>query len=381
MPNTVPPGRTVGIIGGGQLGRMLAEAASPLGIDVIVLDPTSNCPAALPARDQIVGGFDDEDRIRELAERSDVLTVEIELADPGALQAASDALGVPVHPDPETLRVTRDKLVEKRRLAEAGIPVPSFTGVESVADLRDAFQDLGSPVMVKARRGGYDGRGNAIVESVAEARDRFGSLEGLVAEEEVPFERELSVIAARGAEMTRQFSVAENLHEAEVLRETLVPARTDESVKDRAFGVAQDVLAALDGRGVFGIELFETGDGTILVNEIAPRPHNSGHYTIEGAVTSQFEQHLRAVLGLPLGDTSLREPTAMVNILGEGQESRPASVAGVESVMELGDVHLHWYGKRTVRPLRKMGHLTAYHSSLGRARERVWQARDALSFG
>ncbi|MFB6267609.1 MAG: 5-(carboxyamino)imidazole ribonucleotide synthase [Halodesulfurarchaeum sp.] len=381
MRNTVPPGSTVGVIGGGQLGRMLAEAATPLGIDVVALDPTPNCPAVPPATDQIEAEFDDEEAIRALAERSDVLTVEIELADPDALQSVSADLDVPAHPHPDTIRMTRDKLSEKRRLDAADIPVPAFAAVDSERALRDAFQALGSPLMVKARRGGYDGRGNAIVESVAEATNRFGSLDGLVAEELVPFERELSVIGVRGVGDRRCFPVAENVHEAEILRETLVPARTDDSVRRRAQEVAEGVLNVLDGRGVFGIELFETGDGSVLVNEIAPRPHNSGHYTIEGAVTSQFEQHLRAVLGLPLGGTGLRDPTAMANLLGDGQESRPASVTGVESVLELGDVHLHWYGKRTVRPLRKMGHLTAHHSSLGHARERVQQALEALSFG
>jgi len=381
------PGATVGVVGGGQLGRMLAEAASPLGVDVVALDPTPDCPAVPPAGDQVVADFGDPDGVRELAERADVLTYEIELADPDVLADVAAAHDVEVHPTPGTLRTIQDKLVQNRALADAGVPVPEFRGVDGAADLEAAFDALGSPLMLKRRTGGYDGRGNAPVGSVADAREEFGDdLAGFVAEELVDFERELSVVAARGDGETATFPVGENLHEAEVLRESVVPARTSDAVRERATAVAEDVLGALDGRGVFGIELFEI-EGNVLVNEIAPRPHNSGHYTIEGCRTSQFEQFARAVLGLPLGDTALREPTVMANVLGEPDaETRPAVLDGVpEALRGDGDDHavsMHWYGKREVRPLRKLGHVTVVggdgdrESLLARARA----ARDALSF-
>jgi 5-(carboxyamino)imidazole ribonucleotide synthase len=352
------PGATIGVVGGGQLGRMLAEAASPLGVEVVVLDPTPDCPAAPPAAAQVAGDFDDGDAIRALADRADVLTYEIELADPDVLAAISDTTGIPVHPAPDTLRTIQDKFVQNAALEETGVPVPAFRAVDDEDDLERAFDDLGSPLMLKRRRGGYDGRGNAPVESVGSAIDEFGEIEDMVAEELVDFERELSVIAVQGDGERRTYPVGENIHREEILRETIVPARTSDDVRAHAHAVAEDVLSTLDGRGVFGIELFEVDD-RVLVNEVAPRPHNSGHYTIEGCHVSQFENFARAVLGLPLGDVSLRTPTVMANLLGDVADAQPARLRGVEDVLATDRVSLHWYGKNEVRPLRKMGHVTA----------------------
>ncbi|HET7323674.1 MAG TPA: ATP-grasp domain-containing protein, partial [Halococcus sp.] len=251
-----------------------------------------------------------------------------------------------------------DKLVQKRRLADAGIPVPEFRAVESVPDLQEALQELGYPAMLKAREGGYDGRGNVPVESKEEVETAFEQIDGkAMVEEFVPFERELSVIGVRGENERRTFTPGENIHEEEILRETVVPARTTEEVRERAKTVAHDVLDLMNGRGVFGIELFET-DGEISVNEIAPRPHNSGHWTIEGAQTSQFEQHIRAVCGWPLGTTDRRGQTVLANLLGDVEEPQPAELDGIEGVLSASGAHLHWYGKREARPLRKMGHVT-----------------------
>ncbi|ELZ26607.1 phosphoribosylaminoimidazole carboxylase, ATPase subunit [Halogeometricum pallidum JCM 14848] len=352
------PGPTLGVVGGGQLGRMLAEAAAPLGVEVVVLDPTPDCPAAPVARDQIVGGFDDPEAFRELASRADALTFEIELADSELLDDVSEAHGLSVHPSPETLSLIEDKLVQKRALEDAGVPVPPFRRVDDAEDLRAALEEFGS-VMLKARTGGYDGRGNVPVREESEIEDALDAVGGpAMAETFVDFARELSVIAAQGDGEVRTFPVGENVHEEEILRETVVPARTDESTLARADEVARGVLSVLDGRGVFGIEMFETDGGEISVNEIAPRPHNSGHWTIEGARTSQFEQHVRAVLGWPLGSPARRSPTAMANVLGTVEESQEAELGGVESVLAADGASLHWYGKDEVRPLRKMGHLT-----------------------
>jgi len=372
---------TLGVVGGGQLGRMLAEAAAPLGVEVVVLDPTPDCPAAAVARDQVVADFDDPEGVARLAARADALTVEIELADPDLLAAVRDDEGVPVHPDPETVRTTSDKLREAETLGEAGVPVPAFRRVDGAADLEAALDVLGAPLMLKARRGGYDGRGNAPVDSVAAAREAFGDLEGLVAEELVELEREVSVMGVRGDGERATYPVAENVHEAEILRESVVPARADDETRERASEVARDVLDVLDGRGVFGIELFETTDGEVLANEIAPRPHNSGHYTIEAATTSQFEQHARAVLGLPLGSTHLRGAAAMANVLGDGEDARPVRLHGVDDALAAPGVHLHWYGKREARPLRKLGHLTATAADgVETPLDAVRAARDGLSF-
>ena len=351
------PGATIGVVGGGQLGRMLAEAASPLGVEVVVLDPTPDCPAAPPAAAQVAGSFDDPDAIRALATRADVLTYEIELADPDVLASVSEAQDVPVHPSPDTLRTIQDKLVQNIAFQDDSVPVPEFQAVDDESDLERAFESLGTPLMLKRRRGGYDGRGNAPVATVEDAVDEFGDVADMVAEELVDFDRELSVIAVQGDGETRAYPAGENVHEDEILRETVVPARTSDAVRAKAHDVAEDVLSALDGRGVLGVELFEV-DGDVLVNEVAPRPHNSGHYTIEGCHVSQFEHFARAILGLPLGDVSLRGPTVMANVLGDVEESGPAALRGTEDVLAMDRVALHWYGKTEVRPLRKMGHVT-----------------------
>ncbi|MCL9815120.1 5-(carboxyamino)imidazole ribonucleotide synthase [Natranaeroarchaeum aerophilus] len=353
------PGPTLGVVGGGQLGRMLGEAAGPLGIELIVLDPTPDCPASPVVRDQIVGEFDDEDAVRELAERSDFLTFEIELADPDLLERVETETGVPVHPSPDTLRTIQDKLVQKDALVDAGIPVPEYRAVDDAAELRAALDEFGTPAMVKAREGGYDGRGNAPIESPNDAESVLDSVAGpAMVEKFVDFERELSVIGVKGEGEIATFTTGENVHREEILRETIVPARAPEDVLERARSVARDVLELMDGRGVYGIELFETAESEILVNEIAPRPHNSGHWTIEGAVTCQFEQHVRAVTGRPLGSTEQRDPTVMTNILGDVEETQPAELHGLDTVFSTPRAALHWYGKRDVRPLRKMGHIT-----------------------
>ncbi|MFC6797741.1 5-(carboxyamino)imidazole ribonucleotide synthase [Haladaptatus sp. DYSN1] len=378
------PGPTLGIVGGGQLGRMIGEAAAPLGVEVIVSDPTPDPPAAPTVRDTLVGDFDDPEAVRELARRADVLTFEIELADPDVLEDVREEFGVDVHPTPETLRMIQDKFVQNTRLADHGIPVPAFEAVEGPDDLRAVCEEFGYPAMVKARQGGYDGRGNLPVESPDHAETVLDEVGGdALVEEMVEFVREISVIAVKGKDEVATYTAGENVHEEEILRETVVPARAPDAVLDRAHDVAESVLEILEGRGVYGIELFETDDGEILVNEIAPRPHNSGHWTIEGAVTSQFEQHARAVLGWPLGSTALRCPTVSANILGDVDEPEPAELSGVEEALATPGVSLHWYGKREVRPLRKMGHLTLVDSpdsDTDDLLDRIRTVRDYLTF-
>lgn len=378
---------TIGVVGGGQLGRMLGEAASPLGIDIVVSDPTPDAPARPAVSDQVVGAFDDESTIRELAERADYLTFEIELADPDALERVSEETGTPVHPRPETLRTIQDKLVQKQRLAEAGIPVPAFRGVDSVAELEEALAELGYPAMLKAREGGYDGRGNVPVHTPEETEEAFEAIDGpAMVEEFVDFERELAIIGCRGEGERDTFPVTETIHEEEILRQTASPARTDADIRERARDVALDVLDTLSGRGVYGIELFEA-DGEILFNEVAPRPHNSGHWTIEGCYTSQFEQHVRAVTGLPLGTTDRRAPTVSANILGDVDERQQAQLAGVPEALSRDRLAFHWYGKHEVYHLRKMGHVTLVgdvdedsSDAMTSLLEEICTATDSLTF-
>ena len=379
------PGPTLGVVGGGQLGRMIGEAVAPLGVDIIVLDPTPGCPASPVVSDQIVAGFDDPEGIRELASRADALTFEIELADPDLMAEAAAEHDVPVHPDPDTLRTIQDKLVQKEALVDAGIPVPEFVAVATAEGLERVVEEYGG-VMLKAREGGYDGRGNVPVDEPADAADALDEIGGAaMAEEFLDFEREIAVMGLKGADgETRTYPVTETIHREEILRESVAPARTDDAVVAEAESVARDVLDVLDGRGVFGIELFETRDGEVLVNEIAPRPHNSGHWTIEGARTSQFENHVRAVLGWPLGSTDLVAPAVTANVLGDIEETQPATLRNVDAVLAAADADLHWYGKADVRPLRKMGHLTATDHNVDADRDallsRARDLRDGLTF-
>jgi len=389
-------GPTVGVVGGGQLGRMLGEAAAPLGVELVVSDPTPDCPASPVVRDQVVGDFDDEATLRALAERADVLTFEIELADPDVLERVARQTGTPVHPAPETLRTIQDKLVQKRRLADAGVPVPEFRGVETAAELREACDELGYPAMLKARTGGYDGRGNVPVSGPDDVESAMADIAGpAMVEEMVDFERELAVMGCLGDGESDAFPVTETVHREEILRESVAPARVSPEVRDRAHSVAMDVLDVMDGRGVFGIELFQTseprsgserssGQGPreeeILLNEIAPRPHNSGHWTIEGCHTSQFEQHLRAVLGEPLGTAEIRDPTVSANILGDVEERQDAVMDGKETVLSTERAHLHWYGKREVYELRKMGHLTMTGDDRDALLSSIRDLRDGLTF-
>jgi 5-(carboxyamino)imidazole ribonucleotide synthase len=375
-------GQTLGVVGGGQLGRMLGEAASPLGVDVVVLDPTPEAPASRVA-DQIVADFDDPEALAELADRSDALTFEIELADPDGLETAAAEAGVPVHASPDTLRLIEDKLVQKRHMRAAGVPCPAFREAGSVDELGSALDELGYPAMLKARTGGYDGRGNAPIHGPDDVEAAFAAVGGdAMVEAFVDFDRELSVIGCVGRDEIDAFPVTETIHEDEILRRTVSPARTRQDIREQAREVAVDVLDELEGRGVYGIELFEL-EGEILLNEIAPRPHNSGHWTIEGASTSQFEQHVRAVLGAPMGSTELRAPTVSANILGDVDEPQPANLQGSEAVLASDRAAMHWYGKREVRPLRKMGHFTIsgpQEAVVDRLLNRASKLADELTF-
>ena len=381
---TTLPGPTVGVVGAGQLGRMLGEAAAPMGIDIVASDPSEDAPAS-PVVEQIVGDFDDRETYFELAERADVLTYEIELVDPDALEAVIEETGTPVHPHPSTLRTIADKLVQKQTLQEAGIPVPRFRAVSGIGEVVDAAEEFGYPMMLKARVGGYDGRGNAGIYDRHDVESALEVVEGpCMVEEFVDYERELAIMGVKGDDEIDTFPVTETIHEEEILRGSVSPPRTDDdAVLERAREVAHDVLEVMEGRGVYGIELFETTDGEILLNEIAPRPHNSGHWTIEGCATSQFEQHLRAVLGWPLGSTERRSPTVSANILGDVSERQPATLRNVDRVLETDGCKLHWYGKDEVYHLRKMGHFTQIgdaDADLDEMLEESRAIRDELTF-
>jgi phosphoribosylaminoimidazole carboxylase PurK protein len=369
---------TIGIVGGGQLGRMLTEAALPLGFRVVVLDPGADCPAKQVGAGQIMGDLYDAAALKSLAEKADFLTIEIEHLDTKPLQAIA-ASGKPVNPSPKTIALIQDKLEQKRFLQKAGIPVADFVEITDTASAEKALRDFGGKMLLKSRRGAYDGRGNAVVSNPEEIESAIKSLgDKLYAEKFVPFTKELAVMVARDTRgNVAAYPVTETVHERNICVETFTPADIDPAVAKQADQFAKEVAQHLEGAGVFGIEMFLTEDGKILVNEIAPRVHNSGHYTIEACETSQFEQHIRAITGMELGPTGLKVPAAvMVNILGE--RDGPTEVKGLQEAEAVPETHVHLYGKSPTKVDRKMGHITATGKTLAEARERAEQARKLI---
>ena len=378
----IPPGSTIGILGGGQLGRMLGFSARELGYRVAILDPDPACPARAIADRQVVAAYDDAPAAVELAAGCAVVTYELEHVSVGLVDAIAGL--VPVRPGAFALRVTRDRLAERRFLAGIGAPTAPWREVRSLESARIAAAELGFPLRLKAAIGGYDGRSQARIagpdgpdgiEAAWAALAPIAERTGLVLESELDFACELSVVVGRdGTGRAVAFPPTHNRHDAGILVESVVPAPppVDGAVADAAIELTERIAFALDLVGTLTAELFLLRDGSLAVNELAPRVHNSGHWTIEGAATSQFEQHIRAICGLPLGAPAAHGPAAMVNLLGTGP-ARPAQLLGVDGALADPLVHLHVYDKRTVFERRKMGHLTVVGTAtpddaLGRAR-------------
>jgi phosphoribosylaminoimidazole carboxylase PurK protein len=369
---------TIGIVGGGQLGRMLTEAALPLGFRVVVLDPGANCPAAQVGAEQITGDLYDAAALQQLADRSDYLTIEIEHLDAGLLEQIAQG-GKAINPSPATVKMIQDKYQQKVWLREAGIPVADFVEITDAASAEKALQDFGGKMLLKSRLGAYDGRGNAVVNSPDEIESAMKVLGNkLYAEKFVPFTHELAVMVARDTRgNVATYPVTETIHERNICVETRTPYGHGTDGVEKGEQCAKDVAQHLQGAGVFGIEMFLADNGDILINEIAPRVHNSGHYTIEACETSQFEQHIRAITGMELGSTRLKVPAAvMVNILGE--RDGPTEVKGLEEAQKIPGVTVHLYGKSPTKIDRKMGHITAVGDTLQEARKRAEQARKLI---
>ena len=349
-------GKILGIIGGGQLGMMIAEAAKKMPehiSKIIVLDPVKNCSASQVGAEQIIGDFKDKNAIIELAKKSDIITYEIESGDSEVLKLVKK--DAEINPSPETLKIVQDKFLQKSFLMQHDIPVPEFISVKSISDLEQGLRKFGYPSLLKARRDAYDGRGNFKIDSSKQIQNAFNYFneKNLMLEKFIPFKMEVSVIAARNTKgQIKTFPLVENIHEDNILRQTIAPARISEKVAKKAEEIAKTTISVLKGAGIFGIEMFVTENDGILINEIAPRVHNSGHHTLQSSATSQFEQHLRAILGLELGDTALLHPTIMYNILG------PKNFEGEYKPVELSEqnVFLKMYGKKISKPSRKLGH-------------------------
>jgi 5-(carboxyamino)imidazole ribonucleotide synthase len=385
-PAPILPPATIGMIGGGQLGRMLAMAARAMGYRIAVMDPDPDCPSAAVADEVIVGGYDDVAAAVRLAEISAVVTYELEHV--AAAVGRAVAAIRPLRPSLRALEVTQDRLAERRSLEAAGAAVAPFREVRTRAELDSAATTLGFPLRLKAAIGGYDGRSQVRLAGPADLETSWADLErsaaaaGLLLEREIDFACELSVVVARGVDgQAVSFPVGRNRHDAGILFETLVPAPAPVTVEiaQRAQALAIGLADALGVVGTLTVELFLARSGSLVVNELAPRVHNSGHWTIEGAATSQFEQHIRAICCLPLGDPAAHGATAMINLLGSG-ERRLARLAGVADALADPAVHLHLYDKREVFERRKMGHLTVLGGTPEEALERAERARDFLSW-
>ena len=356
----------VGIVGGGQLARMMAEAAPAIGLSITVLDPAPNAPASEFAP-QIIAAYDDLEALQALASTSDVVTIDIEAVSAASL-AALEAANVRVAPSSKVLGIIQDKLLQKEFLNAAGLPVGRYAGVEEVTQVI-AF---GLPCILKARRHGYDGRGVKRVRTAEEASHFLGQGPCL-AEEIVDIKRELAVMIARNtAGEIALYPVVEAEFDpaANILNTIIAPALVSPEIAARCGEQAMQAVAALDGVGIFGIEFFLTHSGEVILNEISPRPHNSGHYTIEACATSQFEQHLRAVSGLPLGATTLLHPATSFNLLGAPDAHGEPAYHGLDTAATPG-VAVHLYGKHRVSPYRKMGHVTVTASDRAAALQKA----------
>nr|CAB3475868.1 unnamed protein product [Digitaria exilis] len=376
----IPPVRgvsetVVGVLGGGQLGKMLCQAASQMGIKIVILDPLQGCPASSVCHEHVVGSFSDGDAVREFSKMCGVLTVEIEHVDAATLEKL-EKQGVDCEPKASTISIIQaifsclsqqsDKYRQKKHFSKFGIPLPDFMEVDSLQSIEKAGEMFGYPLMVKSKRNAYDGRGNAVAQKKEELSSVVSSLggfeHGLYVERWTPFVKELSVIVARSRDgSTVCYPVVETVHKDNICHVVEAPAEVSDKIKKSATGVAEKAIKSLEGAGVFAVELFLTEDDQILLNEVAPRPHNSGHHTIESCYTSQYEQHLRAILGIPLGDPSMKAPAAiMYNILGEDEGEAGFFLAHqlIERALNIPGASVHWYAKPEMRKQRKMGHIT-----------------------
>ncbi len=350
----------LGIVGGGQLGKMMAFEAKRMFMKVIILDPNKDCPAASLADKLIIGDFSDEQKIYDLSREVDIITYEIELANATALNNLEES-GFTVHPSPKTLSIIQNKYRQKNFLRENMITVPDFELVSSKEQLMNYCSNSGFPVLLKACEDSYDGRGNYLIRSEIEIGKALAYFSGrqIMVEKFVNFKKEISIMVARNSSGTiSYFPVAENIHENHILKTSIIPARISKETERKAIDLAIMTMKSLKGSGIFGIEMFVDEEDHVLINEIAPRPHNSGHYSIEACSISQFEQHIRAILNYPLLQPILLSNAVMINILGPNNYAGPYEITGIDELFGIPGVKIHIYGKLETKPRRKLGHVT-----------------------
>jgi 5-(carboxyamino)imidazole ribonucleotide synthase len=371
---------TIGIIGGGQLGKMIAQEAKRMSLGVIILDPEVKCPASRIADEQIIANFKNEDAINELANKSDVLTYEIELGNSSTLRELESKQYL-VYPSSENLKIIQNKYRQKKFLKEHSINTTEFEAIEDLNHLKDMAKRFCIPVILKACEDSYDGRGNYLIKHENEIDNAFNlfATRSMMVEKFVPFEKEISVMVARNKNgEVQSFPVVENIHDEGILDTTIAPARISDEVEIKAKFLAERTVHFLEGIGIFGVEMFVTNQGEVLVNEIAPRPHNSGHYSIEACTVSQFEQHIRAILNLPLSKPELLSHAVMVNILGPKDFTGHYAIRGLTRLFSVPGVKVHVYGKKISSPRRKLGHIVALARSTEKSMARAEVAKKVL---
>ena len=368
-------GLKLGIIGGGQLGKIMSQKAKKMGFHVTILDPTYNCPAAQVSDKHIVAGFYDNVKLEQIVQESDVTTFELEHVDMTVLKKLYDE-GHNIHPSPYVMEKIQNKYEQKKLLADNGIPTSAFKDVKSKEDLGT----LGFPIVQKAKLGGYDGQGVQVLRSQEDADKKAIEAESFI-EEMVDIDKELAVLVARNIEgEIKCYPVVEMLFDdrVNICDSVMAPARVSKEIEEQAIQISIDAIKAFDGVGIFGVELFLSKDGEVLVNEIAPRPHNSGHYTVEACATSQFEQIIRAVTNLPLGSTKLISPAVMINLLGEEGYAGEPFIEGIHDALEIPELSFHFYAKTYTKPFRKMGHVTVLDDDIDKALEKANKAKKIL---
>lgn len=374
---------TVGIIGGGQLARMTAIDAYGLGIEIAVLDPDIESPAGQIVRKNVTGPINDLKKLEELSRISSLITLENEFVDAPLLEKIESS-GAILYPSPKTLGLIQDKLTQKHTLESSLIGVPKFMEVSDENDVLEGGRKFGWPIILKVRRNAYDGKGNESINGPDEIEAAWNKLRGdksdFMVEEFIKFKKELAIMVVRNTKCeTATYPVVETIQKDHICHIVIAPAGIGDEISAAASDMAKKAVEAIDGIGVFGVEMFLLENDRVLINEIAPRPHNSGHYTIEACVTSQYENHLRAILGYPLGSTNMLSPAAvMVNLLGSRKGE--SVVKGLEEALQVANAHIHIYCKRQTRQNRKMGHVTVLGQSVEEAFGKAVRTASMISF-
>lgn len=382
--NFIASGRRIGIVGGGQLAKMTALPAMALGCEIVLLEKTENTPASCLAADILYGDWDDPVNLLKLAEKVDVVSLENEFVDANSLKAIEDA-GHHLYPSSATIGMVQDKLIQKQALSDAGIAVTPFAAVNTREEINQQAEKFGWPLVLKARRNGYDGKGNATLKSADDIDDAWKKLDGdnreLYVEGFCNFTGELAVMVTRATDGSMaNYPVVESVQKDHICHVVRAPARIDGEIAKQATELARKAVSTINGVGSIGVEMFLTEDNQIILNEMAPRVHNSGHYTIEACECSQFENHVRAITGMPLGSTKMVSGAAvMINMLGEEQGS--GYPLGIDEALKVDGAHIHVYGKATTNIGRKMGHITALGDTIEEAEEVAARAAKSIRFG